>query len=41
MIFCAEVFLVFFGSLQTSLLCIMEELEGEGSVTVAVDVSDR
>ena len=33
-------FLVF-GSLQTSLLCIVGELAGGGSVTVAVGVSDR
>ena len=30
-----------FGSLQTSLLCIMGELVGGGSVTVAVGVSNR
>ena len=35
------VFDIFFGgSLQTSLLCILEELTGGGSVTVAVGVSD-
>ena len=30
-----------FGSLQTSILCILRELEGGGSVAVAVSVSDR
>ena len=30
-----------FGSSQTSLLCIVEELAGEGSVAVAVGVVDR
>ena len=30
-----------FGSLQTTLLCIMGELAGGGSVAVAVGVSDR
>ena len=34
-------FCVVFGSLQTSLLCIMGESAGEGSVAVAVGVSDR
>ena len=34
-------FLWVFGSLQTSLLCIMGELAGEGSVALAVAVSDR
>ena len=29
------------GSLRTSLLCIMGELAGGGSVAVAVGVSDR
>ena len=29
------------GSLQTSLLCIMRELAGGGSVAVAVDISDK
>ena len=30
-----------FGFLETSLLCIMGELEGGGSVALAVGVSDR
>ena len=34
-------FLCLFGSLQTSLLCILGELAWGGSVTVAVWVSDR
>ena len=34
--------LVFFGgSLQAGLLCIVGELAGEGSLAVAVGVSDR
>ena len=32
---------IFLPSLQTSLLCIMGELPGGGSVAVAVGVSDR
>ena len=35
------IFLCFFGSLRTSLLCISGELEGGGSAAVAVVVSDR
>ena len=31
----------FFGSLQTSLLCMVGELAGGGSLTLAVSVSDR
>ena len=34
-------FLCVFGCLQTSLLCIMGELAGGGSVAMAVGVSDR
>ena len=39
MIFCALKFFRVLGSLGTSLLCIMGELAGEGSVAVAVCVS--
>ena len=41
MIVCVLNFFWVFGSLQTSLLCIMEELAGGGYVAVAVSVSER
>ena len=40
-LFAFWIFLGGFGSLQTSLLCIMEELAGGGYVAVAVSVSER
>ena len=40
MIFCVLKFVPIFGSLRTSLLCIMGELAGGGFVAVAVGVSD-
>ena len=36
-----EFFLGGFGSLQTSLLCIVGDLAGRGALTVAVGVSER
>ena len=41
MIFCELKLFRDFGSLQNSLLCIMGELAGGGSLAMAVGVSDR
>ena len=41
MIFCVFIFFRLFRSLQTSLLCILGELAGGGSVAVAVSVSNK
>ena len=40
MIFCVFQERIVLGSLQTTLLCIVGELAGGGSVSVAVGVSD-
>ena len=41
MVFCFLKFVPVFGSLRTSLLCIIVELAGGASVAVAVGLSDR
>ena len=41
MIFSILTYFWILGSLPTSILCIVRELAGEGSVAVAVGVSDR